>query len=88
MEAHTLALRHVHFPTDSRVMLRSKIGKLNFNSTPINGYVNLYKTSHGSIRDGADLVRADFEGTVGHYNSIAKHPNGDPYISVRAQEAN
>ena len=88
MEAHTLALRDVHFPTDSRVMLRSKIGELNFNSTPIDGYVNLYDTSHASIRDGANLVRADFEGSVGHYNSIAKHANGDPYISVRAQQAN
>lgn len=88
MEAHTIALRGVHFPTDSRVMLRSKIGELNFNATPINGYVNLYDSSHASIRDGANLVRGDFEGSVGHYNSIAKHPNGDPYISVRAQQAN
>ena len=88
MEAHTLALRDVMFPAMSRVMLRAKTGELNFNPTPITGYVNLYESGHESIRGGADLVRSDFEGSIGHYNSKAKHPNGEPYISVRAQQAN
>ncbi len=88
MEAHTLALRDVMFPESSRVMLRSKVGELNFNPTPIAGYVNLYNSGHESIRGGADLVRSDFEGSIGHYNSVEKHPNGEPYISVRAQQAN
>ena len=83
MEAHTIALRNVHFPTDSRVMLRSKIGELNF-ILLIDGYVNLYDTSHASIRDG-HTISTTLRDSVGHYNSIAKHPNGDPYISVRAQ---
>ena len=88
MEAHTLALRDVMFPAMSRVMLRAKTGELNFNPTPITGHVNLYGTGHESIRGGADLLRSDFEGSIGHYNSVEKHPNGEPYISVRAQQAN
>jgi len=88
MEAQTLALRNVSFPLDSRIMLRSKTGDLNFNNTPISGYTNLYQTTHASIRGGAYLEKSDFSGTPGSYNSIAKHPNGDPYISVRSQGAN
>ena len=85
MEAHTVALRDVMFPVDSRIMLRSQLGELNFNATAIDGYVNLYNTGHASIRDGVDLVRSDFEGTIGNYKSIATHPNGDPYITIKDQ---
>ncbi len=80
-----VTLRAVQFPITEKVMLRSKVGELNFNPTPIAGYVNLYNSGHESIRGGADLVRSDFEGSIGHYNSVEKHPNGEPYIKIRSQ---
>ena len=86
MEAQTIDLTSVTFPAESMVMLRSRDGGLNFLTNQI-GNVNLSEVTHPSINDGAALTFADFAkiGTGTRYDSVSRHPSGDPYITIRSQ---
>ena len=88
MEAITINLNDVDFPSTAEVMLRSKDGSLHFGtySKPVVGGVNLTDVTHGAINGGQTLQASDFDGTTGgHIDSIQALGNGIPAISVRAQ---
>ena len=88
MEAITINLNDVDFPSSAEVMLRSKDGSLHFGtySKPVVGGVNLTDVTHGAINGGQTLQASDFDGTTGgHIDSVGVLGNGIPAISVRAQ---
>ena len=82
MEAITLNLSDVSFPSNSDVMLRSRDGSLYFDqSTPVVGAVNMSNVSHGDTV----LERSHFDGIPGHHDSSILLPNGTPAIKIRKQ---
>jgi hypothetical protein len=88
MEAITINLKDVNFPSTAEVMLRSNDGSLHFDtySKPVVGGVNLTDVTHGAINGGQALQASDFDGTTGgHIDSVGVLGNGIPAISVRAQ---
>jgi hypothetical protein len=81
MEAITINLNDVHFPSNADVMLRSRDGTLHFNTfnSPKVGSVNLTNVSHG----GTTLNEGMFSGSAGHINSGITLPNGTPAVKIR-----
>ena len=88
MDAITIDLGNVTFPTNSDVLLRSRDGGLNFGDAARTvGDVNFIETvKHLSISDTA-LTAADFDYSKGdgHINSDSALPNGTPHIKIRSR---
>jgi hypothetical protein len=80
MEAVTINLKNVNFPTTSEVVLRSRDGTIGFNqfSNPIIGGVNFTNVKHGTDV----LSMGSFNGKPGNWTTTAKHPNGTPKVKV------
>ena len=80
MEAITLNLRNVNFPTTSEVVLRSQMGSLHFGTfdSPTIGGVNLTNVKHGTDT----LTQSSFSGKVGNWATTSTHPNGTPKVKV------
>jgi hypothetical protein len=80
MEAITLNLRNVNFPTTSEVVLRSQMGSLHFGTfdSPTIGGVNLTNVKHGTDT----LSQSSFSGKVGNWATTSTHPNGTPKVKV------
>ena len=88
MEAITINLNDVDFPSTAEVMLRSRDGSLHFGTygSPVVGGVNLTDVTHGAINGGQALQASDFDGTTGgHIDSLQGLGNGVSAIRVRAQ---
>ena len=88
MEAITINLNDVDFPSTAEVMLRSRDGSLHFGTygSPVVGGVNLTDVTHGAINGGQALQASDFDGTTGgHIDSLQALGNGVSAIRVRAQ---
>jgi hypothetical protein len=84
MEAITINLKDVAFPSTADVMLRSRDGTLHFNTfnNRVVGGVNLTDVSHGGI----NLNPAHFDnGPAGHIDSVIALPNGTSAIKIRKQ---
>lgn len=82
MEAITLNLTNVSFPSNADVMLRSKDGTLYFDqASPVVGAVNMTNVSHGDTV----LQRSHFDGIAGHHDSSILLPNGTPAVKIRKQ---
>ena len=83
MEAITLNLTNIAFPSNSDVMLRSRDGSLHFDtySTPVVGGVNMTNVMHGSTI----LALDHFDGISGHHDSSILLPNGTPAVKIRKQ---
>ena len=83
MEAITINLKDVAFPSTADVMLRSRDGTVNFGtySSPIPGSVNLTEVSHG----GTILDSSNVSGIPGRINSSLTLPNGTSAIKIRQQ---
>ena len=84
MEAITINLNNVAFPTTADVMLRSRDGTLHFDTyaNKVVGGVNLTNVSHG----GTTLARDHFDnGPAGHIDSTIVLPNGTPAVKIRGQ---
>ena len=84
MEAITINLKDVAFPSTADVMLRSRDGTLHFNTfnNRVIGGVNLTDVSHGGI----NLSPAHFDnGPAGHIDSSIALPNGSSAIKIRKQ---
>jgi hypothetical protein len=83
MEAITINLKDVAFPSTADVMLRSRDGTVNFGtySSPIPGSVNLTEVSHG----GTILDSSNVSGIPGRINSSFTLPNGTSAIKIRQQ---
>jgi hypothetical protein len=79
MEAITIDLKNVNFPTTSEVVLRSRDGTIRFNqSTPFIGGVNFTNVKHGT-----DVLSVgSFSGKDGNWATTAKQPNGTPKVQV------
>ena len=88
MDAITIDLANVSFPSNSDVMLRSRDGGLNFGNTQRTvGDVNFIENvRHLSISDSA-LTASDFDYSKGdgHINSTSTLPNGTSYIKIRGR---
>lgn len=88
MDAITIDLGNVTFPTNSDVLLRSRDGGLNFGDAARTvGDVNFIENvKHLSISDTA-LTAADFDYSKGdgHINSDSALPNGTPHIKIRSR---
>ena len=84
MEAITINLNDVAFPTNADVMLRSRDGTLHFNTynNRVVGGVNLTNVKHG----GTTLTSTHFDGgPAGHIDSTISLPNGTSAIKIRKQ---
>ena len=84
MEAITINLKNVAFPSSADVMLRSRDGTLHFNTfnNRVVGGVNLTDVSHGGI----NLSPAHFDnGPAGHIDSVIALPNGTSANKIRKQ---
>jgi len=83
MEAITVNLNNVAFPSTADVILKSRDGSVHFNtfSAPVVGGVNLTKVSHG----GTELTRSHFDGVAGHHDSSINLPNGTAAVKIRKQ---
>ena len=84
MEAITINLKDVAFPSTADVMLRSRDGTLHFNTfnNRVVGGVNLTNVSHGA----ENLSPAHFDnGPAGHIDSTIHLPNGTSAIKIRKQ---
>jgi hypothetical protein len=84
MEAITINLKNVAFPSSADVMLRSRDGTLHFNTfnNRVVGGVNLTNVSHGATT----LSSEHFDGGVsGHIDSTIRLPNGTAAIKIRKQ---
>jgi hypothetical protein len=84
MEAITINLKDVAFPSNADVMLRSRDGTLHFNTfnNRVVGGVNLTNVSHGA----ENLTRNHFDnGPAGHIDSTIQLPNGTAAIKIRKQ---
>ena len=83
MEAITLNLSNIAFPSNSDVMLRSRDGSLHFDtySSPVVGGVNMTNVTHGSTV----LALDHFDGISGHHDSSILLPNGTPAVKIRKQ---
>tara|TARA_B100002019_G_scaffold32471_1_gene26394 strand:+ start:760 stop:2745 length:1986 start_codon:yes stop_codon:yes gene_type:complete len=88
MDAITIDLGNVTFPTNSDVMLRSRDGGLNFGDAARTvGDVNFIENvRHLSISENA-LTASDFDYSKGdgHINSSSALPNGTPHIKIRSR---
>ena len=88
MDAITIDLANVSFPSNSDVMLRSRDGGLNFGNTQRTvGDVNFIENvRHLSISDSA-LTASDFDYSKGdgHINSTSTLPNGTSHIKIRGR---
>ena len=88
MDAITIDLGNVTFPTNSDVMLRSRDGGLNFGETARTiGDVNFIENvKHLSISETA-LTSSNFDYSKGdgHINSTSALPNGTPHIKIRSR---
>ena len=88
MDAITIDLGNVTFPTNSDVLLRSRDGGLNFGDKARTvGDVNFIENvKHLSISDSA-LTDSDFDFSKGdgHINSSSALPNGTPHIKIRSR---
>ena len=80
MEAVTINLKNVNFPTTAEVVLRSRDGTIGFNqfSNPIIGGVNFTNVKHGTDV----LSMGSFNGKPGNWSTHAKQPNGTPKVQV------
>jgi hypothetical protein len=84
MEAITINLKDVAFPSTADVMLRSRDGTLHFDTfnSRVVGSVNLTGVSHG----GTTLNSTHFDnGPAGHIDSTISLPNGTAAIKIRKQ---
>ena len=83
MEAITVNLNSVAFPSTADVILKSRDGSVHFNtfSAPVVGGVNLTKVSHG----GTELTQSHFDGVAGHHDSSIRLPNGTAAVKIRKQ---
>ena len=83
MEAITVNLKDVAFPSTADVILKSRDGSKYFDtySSPVVGGVNLTNVSHG----GTVLTDAHFDGVAGHHDSSIRLPNGTPAVKIRKQ---
>jgi hypothetical protein len=81
MEAITINLKEVQFPSHSEIMCRSRYGTLHFNtySSPVVGSVNLTDVSYG----GTTLNEGMFSGSSGHINSGITLQNSTPAVKIR-----
>jgi len=88
MDAITIDLGNVTFPTNSDVLLRSRDGGLNFGDAARTvGDVNFIENvKHLSISENA-LTASDFDFSKGdgHINSSSALPNGTPHIKIRSR---
>ena len=88
MDAITIDLGNVTFPTNSDVMLRSQDGGLNFGvAARTVGDVNFIENvKHLSISENA-LSASDFDYSKGdgHINSTSALPNSTPHIKIRSR---
>ena len=88
MDAITIDLGNVTFPTNSDVMLRSLDGGLNFGvGARTVGDVNFIENvRHLSISENP-LTASDFDYSKGdgHINSSSALPNGTPHIKIRSR---
>lgn len=88
MDAITIDLGNVTFPTNSDVLLRSRDGGLNFGDAARTvGDVNFIENvKHLSISEHA-LTASDFDFSKGdgHINSSSALPNGTPHIKIRSR---
>ena len=88
MDAITIDLGNVTFPTNSDVMLRSRDGGLNFGDAARTvGDVNFIENvKHLSISENA-LTANDFDYSKGdgHINSTSALPNSTPHIKIRSR---
>lgn len=88
MDAITIDLDNVTFPTNADVMLRSRDGGLNFGDAARTvGDVNFIdNVKHLSISENA-LTASDFDYSKGdgHINSSSSLPNGTPHIKIRSR---
>ena len=88
MDAITIDLGNVTFPTNADVMLRSRDGGLNFGDAARTvGDVNFIENvKHLSISESA-LTASDFDYSKGdgHINSSSSLPNGTPHIKIRSR---
>jgi len=83
MEAITINLKDVAFPSTADVILKSKNGTVHFEtySSPIVGGVNMTNVSHG----GTVLTENHFDGVDGHHDSSIRLPNGTAAVKIRKQ---
>jgi hypothetical protein len=83
MEAITVNLNNVAFPSTADVILKSRDGTLHFNtySSPVVGGVNLTKVKHGATT----LEASHFDGIPGHHDSSIQLPNGKAAVKIRKQ---
>ena len=83
MEAITINLKDVAFPSTADVILKSKNGSVHFDtySSPIVGGVNLSNVSHGETV----LTESHFDGVAGHHDSSIRLPNGTAAVKIRKQ---
>ena len=88
MDAITIDLGNVTFPTNSDVVLRSRDGGLNFGDAARTvGDVNFIENvKHLSISENA-LTASDFDYSKGdgHINSTSALPNSTPHIKIRSR---
>ena len=88
VDAITIDLGNVTFPTNSDVLLRSRDGGLNFGDAARTvGDVNFIENvKHLSISENA-LTASHFDFTKGdgHINSSSALPNGTPHIKIRSR---
>jgi len=88
MDAITIDLGNVTFPTNSDVLLRSRDGGLNFGDAARTvGDVNFIENvKHLSISENAlTAIDFDFSKGDGHINSSSALPNGTPHIKIRSR---
>jgi hypothetical protein len=84
MEAITINLKDVAFPSTADVILKSRDGTVNFPDQFSNyevGSVNLTNVSHG----GTVLTESHFDGVAGHLDSSIRLPNGTAAVKIRKQ---
>jgi hypothetical protein len=83
MEAITVNLNNVAFPSTADVILKSRDGTLHFDtySSPVVGGVNLTKVKHGDTT----LKASHFDGIPGHHDSSIQLPNGKAAVKIRKQ---
>ena len=88
MEAKTINLYDVTFPKSAAVLLRSELGKMTFESTPLPGYVNFNNVVHKGIRD-SKILSTDFSSNAsGTNHKTGNGGSGRPHIEVQNFRSN
>ena len=88
MEAKTINLYDVTFPKSAAVLLRSELGKMTFESTPLPGYVNFNNVVHKGIR-GSKILSTDFSSNAsGTNHKTGNGGSGRPHIEVQNFRSN